>query len=263
MDIKENNSVSRWELLGSESIMLEVEYLSLEWFYRMENAIRITLPEISAEFDEFEILFETNTTEPHPIFSFLMTTSEQIYEFCVIQFDPINQEFYSYHYNEEVELDSKVLFSDLDEMLQYIYDSLLEFMDDHDENDDDLNFVDELEQEFLIYSDDDEEDVDLPLFDQGEEAVVYTTVDDENDIDWISNDKHLHIESNHLDHTHQFMIHLRMGVDPETGDGILYRNIVTKNEDDMEETVYYPFKEEEAAYMIDLLNDYLNYLNKH
>ncbi|MCU9614676.1 hypothetical protein OEV98_14120 [Caldibacillus lycopersici] len=228
---------------------------SLEWFTRLENAIRISLPEISSEFDEFGIHFETNTTEIHPTFSFYMDTGEYIHEFCVIQFDPVNQEFYAYHYNEEVELDSKVLFNELDEMLQFIYDSCVEFLEDFYE-DGDTEFDEEL---FLL--NDDNEPYEETL-DDGTD-LAYELAEEDPEIEWISNDKHIHIENNHFDDETQFMIHLKMGVDLQSGDAILYRNVITKSADgETEATNYFSFTLDEAAYISDLLDDYVTYHNR-
>lgn len=61
------------------------------------------------------------------------------------------------------------------------------------------------------------------------------------------------------------MIHLKVGMDKETGDGILYRNIlaVGDEDEDEEERMFIPFKPEEAEYIIQLMEDYLLYIEKN
>ena len=82
---------------------------SLEWFYRMENALKIKVPEVNGLMNDYVIEMTTDTTEYHPCFSFFVEMDDRLFEFCLIQFDPVYQEFYSYYYNEEFALDSKVL----------------------------------------------------------------------------------------------------------------------------------------------------------
>jgi|GEM_PF-512577 len=239
--------------------------MSLEWFSRMENAVRISLPDVCEEFDDFEILFDTNTTEQHPSFIFSIQTVDQTEDFCIIHFDPINQEFYSYHFHDEAELDSKVLFNDLDEMLAFIHASFHEHIGDIDDDilDEDLDDLDDtadiddfIDEDDLI---DDESDAVLTE-DEYEEIEYEGDVEDEENIEWITNDKHIHIEDHTPNYEGQFVIHLKLGIDQETGDGVLFRNTFVSGEDDEEETeekVLFYFKEEEAPYIIDMMNEYL------
>lgn len=87
----------------------------------------------------------------------------------------------------------------------------------------------------------------------------------EDDIEWISNDKHVHIETTNDLGRNEYMIHLKVGMDKETGDGILYRNIlaVGDEDEDEEERMFIPFKSEEAEYIIQLMEDYLLYIEKN
>lgn len=222
--------------------------MSLEWFSRMENAIRIGLPDLCEEFEDFEIIFDTNTTEKHPSFVFSIQMIDHIEEFCIIHFDPINQEFYSYHYHDEAELESKVLFYELDDMLDFIHASFHEHIGDMD---------DEWENEdYEEFDNDENEDY--------EEIEYEGDVDDEESIEWITNDKHIHIEDHTPNYEGEFTIHLKLGIDQETGDGVLYRNTYLTEGDDSEETeekVFFYFKEEEAPYLIDMINEYIKKIN--
>ncbi|WP_033828958.1 alpha/beta hydrolase family protein [Bacillus andreraoultii] len=223
---------------------------SFEWFTRMENAIRNNLPELSAKFNAHEIQLKTNSTELHPSFSFYMEDDEIIYEFCVIQFDPVNQELYSYYYNDEYELHSKVLFSELEEITTFVYDAFVEFLSEFDEELENDHAYDWNEED--DYFDEDYSN-ELPYSD--------IEVSDEN-IEWITNDKHIEIEQNWGEH--HYSIHLKLGVNIDTSDGLLYRSVLTENEEgeEIQETSFLSFKKEETSYLLDLLNSYVNHIGQ-
>lgn len=225
--------------------------MSLEWFYRMENAVRLSLPDLCEEFDDFEILFDTDTTLNHPSFVFSVETIDTEDQFCVIHFDPIHQEFYAFHYDIESDLESKLLFANLDQMLVFIHTSFHEFIGDYDEDIDYDRDVDELDEDCDDGETEDEyEEMEFAGGDLDEEL---------DNIEWISNDKHLHIEDHTADQETQHIIHLKLGQDIETGEGVLFRNTITKQgEEESEEAILFYFKEEEASYITDLINEYLN-----
>jgi len=221
-------------------------YLSnLEWLSRIEQAIRISLPEVSAKFDDYEIRLTVNTTKKHPSLSFYTEMDTIIYEFCTIHFDPVNQELYSYYLNEDFELNSKILFTELEEIIDFIYDAFFDFLDHVDEDDENVQAESSEENEQL------------------ESELPYSEIDViEENIQWISNDKHLEIEQNWNGGDH-FTILLKLGVNTENGDGLLYRSVIFEEDgNEVQETNFFSFKEEEAEYVIDLLNDYIRYLEK-
>ena len=53
-------------------------------------------------------------------------------------------------------------------------------------------------------------------------------VDDDSSIDWITNDKYIHIEDNTPSNHTKHAIYYKLGIDRETGDGVLARNTITK-----------------------------------
>ncbi|MFD1737095.1 hypothetical protein ACFSCX_11085 [Bacillus salitolerans] len=228
--------------------------MSLEWFHRMENATRLGLPDLCETFDDFEIMFDTNTTTFHPEFVFSIQTLDDVEEFCIVNFDPNNQEFYSFYFHEEANIQSKVIFGDVDELLGFVHASFHEYVGDIDEEDlfeQDMDDLDEgLSEETLLYGDDQEIEY---------EELVHSDEDDleelKEQVEWISNDKHIHIEDEDRD---QYSIHLKLGKDIETGDGVLYRHTIMKHDDqDIEDEMIFYFKEDEASYIADLLNEYL------
>ncbi|MFZ3587721.1 hypothetical protein ACOI1C_00295 [Bacillus sp. DJP31] len=223
--------------------------MSLEWFNRMENAVRIGLPDLCESFDDFEILFDTNTTTYHPEFIFSIQTLDDIQDFCVISFDPTNQEFFSFYYHEELDIQSKVLFMDADELLGYVHATFHEYIGDTDEDELFDEDMDELNDEI-----DDDEDLDF----EGLEFVGDNLDELKESIEWISNDKHLHIEDEEKD---EYSIHLRLGRDIESGDGVIYRHTILKHKDeDLEDEMIFYFKEDEAAYIADLFNEFMGQL---
>ncbi|MBE4909968.1 hypothetical protein IMZ08_18180 [Bacillus luteolus] len=233
--------------------------MSLEWFSRMENAVRVSLPDVCEGFEDFELLFDTDTTEQHPSFIFSVDLGEETYEFCVINFDTINQEFYSYHFDEVAELHAKVLFSNLDEMLSFIHAAFHEYLDEFDDEYEDLLEEDEddvLDDDMfgdVIYEGDSVYEGDV--FDEQDE-------DFEDEIEWISNDKYIHIEDNNPYQNVEHAISYRLGKLTDTGDGVLLRNTITReNGEETEEEVLLIFKEEEASYIIDLVSEYLSSMN--
>jgi hypothetical protein len=214
------------------------KYMSMEWFYRMENVVRQTLPDVCEDFGDVDVLFDTDTTEQHPAFVFSVFYNGVEDEFCVVRFDPNNQEFYSYHYDEETELHAKVLFANLDQMLNFIHASYHEYAEEIEVwNEDDEEFEDEVMSNSEIYS--------------------------ESHIEWITNDKYLHIEDNTRYSNMKQTIHYKLGIVKQTGEGVLFRNTITKqNGDESDEKVMMYFKEEEASYIVDLLQDYMAYHEK-
>jgi hypothetical protein len=223
--------------------------MSLEWFHRMENAVRIGLPDLCESFDEFEILFDTNTTTYHPEYIFSIQTVDDVEDFCIISFDPTNQEFFSFYYHEELDIQSKVLFMDADEVLGYVHATFHEYIGDIDEDELFEEDLDELDVELIEGISVDDDDFEGPEF-------VGDNLEELKDaIEWISNDKHLHIEDEASD---QYSIHLRLGKDIETGDGVIYRHTIMKHdEDDIEDEMIFYFKEDEAVYLADLFNEYM------
>jgi hypothetical protein len=223
--------------------------MSLEWFHRMENAVRIGLPDLCESFDEFEILFDTNTTTYHPEFIFSIQTIDDVEDFCIISFDPTNQEFFSFYYHEDLDIQSKVLFADADEVLGYVHATFHEYIGDIDEDELFEEDSDELDDELYeeVFNEDEDEF-------EGVEYIGDNLDELKETIEWISNDKHLHIEDEERD---QYSIHLRLGRDLETGDGVLYRHTIMKhNEEDLEDEMIFYFKEDEASYIADLFNEF-------
>lgn len=198
----------------------------MEWFFRMEQGLKARLPEIEEQ-DEVYIFFKSNPTEHHPTFSFFMEIEDEIYEFCVIQFDPVNQEFYAYQMYEEDEFDAKILFNDLEQLMEYVNDSYFEFRD------------------FMFINEDDER--------EGEELKIFDTSDDDGII-WITNDKHLHIEVGNPEENKTYSIHLKLGIAEESGDAVLYRSLIT---DEDRNEWYIHFKRDEVPYVIDMLQEYV------
>ncbi len=229
--------------------------MGLEWYHRMENAVRIGLPDLCETFDDFEILFDTNTTTFHPEFIFSIQTLDDVEDFCIISFDPKNQEFYSFYYHEDLDIQSKILFMDVDELLGYIHATFHEYIGDIEDGElmDDLGV--DLDEEFYeeVIDNDEDRDTDGPEFVGDDIEVLKET------IEWISNDKHLHIEDEGRD---EYSIHLRLGRDIETGDGALYRHTIMKyDEEELEDEMIFYFKEDEASYIADLFNEFLNKKN--
>jgi hypothetical protein len=228
--------------------------MSLEWFHRMESAARIGIPDLCETFDDFEILFDTNTTTYHPEFVFSIQTLNDVEKFCIINFDPNNQEFYSIYYHEDTDIQSKVIFGDVDELLGYVHASFHEYIGDIDEDDLLDEDFDELDENTTVtgYAD----DIEYQEHSSSDENELEEL---KQHIEWISNDKHLHIE----DEEHNlFSIHLKLGKDLETGDGALYRHTIMKHQDqDIEDEMIFYFKDDEAVYISDLLNEYLGQRN--
>lgn len=204
----------------------------MEWFYRMEQAVKARLPEL-AETEAVSIFFQSDTTEQHPTYSFFMEGNDEVIEFCLIQFDPVNQEFYAYEYDEDGELASKLLFYDLEQVMQYVVDMYEEFND-------------------FLFADSRNDFWDV------EEIAVPETLT-KGKIRWLTNDKHLHIETGNPDEHHEYSVLLKLGLDEENGDAVLYRRIMT--EEGNNESLLH-FKEEEVSYLIDMLEQYTEELYK-
>lgn len=198
----------------------------MEWFYRMEQAIKARLPEIG-ELEDIPIYFQSDTTEQHPSLSFLMERNDEVFEFCYIQYDPINQEFYAYEHDDDWDFTSKLLFYDLGHIMQYVEEMYTDFKD-------------------LLFNDLDDDEWAM-------EEIAVPEKFHNGAIRWLTNDKHLHIETGNPDEHHEYSILLKLGLDEEKGDAVLYRSVVT---DEGKNETLLRFKEDEISYLIDMLEQY-------
>mgnify|MGYP001352873369 CR=1 FL=1 len=80
-----------------------------------------------------------------------------------------------------------------------------------------------------------------------------------SNIRWITNDKHLHIETGNPEEHHKYSVMLKMGLDEENGDAVLYRSVISE---DGENEALLRFMEEEVAYLQDMLEQYSKEVNR-
>ena len=93
------------------------------------------------------------------------------------------------------------------------------------------------------------------------ETNLLAPFNDDEEIQWISNDKHIHIENNY-EEPNRLSIHLKIGVNKEFGDALIYRNVLSvEDSEEFEETDIFSFKREEAEYLLGFIQDYISYMD--
>ncbi|RFU66344.1 hypothetical protein D0469_17045 [Peribacillus saganii] len=230
--------------------------MSLEWFDRVSGELQDHLESICDKFDqEGGMTIERGAKHPRIEFYTELDDDERAY-FCTLFFDPHNEEFYMESVDPELIQASKVVLTDIEDIVDAVHESFHDFMDDDDmdeqfdmdapyetdvvyEMDDDHGESDDIE---YVYDLDDESDTELF----------------EIDVEWETPEVTAYYKENEVEVTYQF------GVVQETGDGVLRRinRIYTDDEDMIKDETNFMFSKEEAGTIIAMIASHMDSLSE-
>ncbi|PLS17173.1 hypothetical protein CVD28_14065 [Bacillus sp. M6-12] len=243
--------------------------MSLEWFDRVSGELQDHLESICDKFDqEGGMTIERGAKHPRIDFYTELEDDERAY-FCTLLFDPHNEEFYMESVDPEFVQASKVVLTDIEDIVDAVHESFHDFMDDDDmdeefemDTDYDTDAVYEMDTDYdtnVIYEvDDDYEDDDVEyvnvydIDDDSEETELY-----EIDVEWETPEVTAYYKENDVEVTYQF------GVVQETGDGVLKRinRIYTDDDDMIKDETNFMFSKEEAGTIIAMIASHMDSLS--
>lgn len=215
--------------------------MSLEWFDRVCSEMQDHLESICEQYDEIGHM-RIDRAAKHPKIEFYVEYEEEEREvFCILFFDPHNEEFYLEEFDLSAGETYRQILPDIEEILDAVHEIFHNYMEIEEEDDVIENGEDDIivDENADIY-DDDEPHV---MTDGGEYDVVV-------DVDWTTPEVLAYSYLDEIEVTYKF------GVIKETGDGILHRvnRIFTDNETIEDETNFI-FSKEEAGAIVELIEN--------
>lgn len=210
--------------------------MSLEWFDRVSGELQDHLESICDKYDQVGHI-SIDRGAKHPRMEFFIETGmdENSREyFCTLFFDPYNEEFYMETFDFDLEQTSRIILSDIEDIVDAVHDTFHGYMNDDE--------TDELEgeEEYFMLEDESGED---ELF-------------EEIDVDWTTPEVTAYAHEDEVEVTYQF------GIVQETGDGVLRRvnRIVAANDDLIEDESHFIFSKEEASTIIAMIANHMDSL---
>ena len=206
--------------------------MSMEWFNRVTSELHDHLNSICDKYDQVGHM-SIDQSAKHPRIEFFVETEDDERDyFCTLHFDPHNAEFYVETFDFEFEQQTRIILTDIEDIIDAIHDIFHDFITDDDLDDHDEEFVLEADDsgEYYLGEIDDAEFEELSVEWETPEVTAFQ-IEDEIEV------------------THQF------GVVSATGDGVLKRvkrfwsegNVLHKEESS------FVFTKEEASTLIALV----------
>ncbi|WP_070119306.1 hypothetical protein [Bacillus marinisedimentorum] len=196
--------------------------MSMEWFDRISGELQDHLASICAEYGE-EGIMAIEKGSRHPRIEFYTEVGEEHDTFCVLHFDPLNEEFYIETYDIELGLISRTILEDLEDIIEAVHESFHMYVNG--------------EGDFL-----------------GDEFEgVYEEIDIE--VDWETPEM-----TAYIDEEEEVEITYKFGVVSETGDGILQRvnRVVSADNELITDEFNFVFSKEEAGTIISLIASHMD-----
>ncbi|CAH0269523.1 hypothetical protein SRABI96_03651 [Peribacillus sp. Bi96] len=212
--------------------------MSLEWFDRVSGELQDHLQSICEKYDRNgSMIVERGSKHPRIEFYTELADNERDY-FSTLFFDPYNEEFYMESFEPDLGQVSKVILSDIEDIVDAVHESF-------------HNYLEEDDTDYEFDMDDDNDD---DLYDpDGEESDIY-----EIDVDWETPEVTAYIQDNEVEVTYQF------GIVQETGDGVLKRinRIRTADDDLIKDETNFIFSREEASTIIAMIASHMDSLSE-
>ncbi|PAW28792.1 hypothetical protein BKC07_11170 [Peribacillus simplex] len=202
--------------------------MSLEWFDRVSGELQDHLKSICEKYDRNgSMIVERGSKHPRIEFYTELEDDERDY-FSSLFFDPYNEEFYMESFDPDLGQISKVILSDIEDIIDAVHESFHNYLEE-DEDDDDLYDPD------------------------GENSDIY-----EIDVDWETPEVTAYIQDNEVEVTYQF------GIVQETGDGVLKRINRIRTADDglIKDETNFIFSKEEASTIIAMIASHMDSLSE-
>jgi hypothetical protein len=233
--------------------------MSLEWFDRVCGELQDHLESLCEEYDQVgQMSIERAAKHPRIEF-FVETEEEETYEldreyFCSLFFDPLNEEFYINSFDMDSGLTSKIILSDIEEIVDVVHESIHDFLNNEDHFTDDGVYV--TSEEDYEENCDDEVDYDEEYYQA--EQINTDEIFEEIDVEWETPEVTAFKHADEVEITYQF------GVIQETGDGVLKRiNRIWTTEDELiKDESHFIFSKEEANTIIAMIASHMNSLSE-
>lgn len=197
--------------------------MNLDWFDRVSAELQDHLTSICEKYDQ-EGHMSIDRAAKHPIIEFFVEDKEGNRDyFCTLFYDPFNEEFYTEEFDLQLEQTTRVILTDIDDIVDAVHES------------------------FHHYINDDEE----------EEELHETDVLDEIDVDWTTPEITAYAHEDEVEVLYQF------GIVRETGDGVLRRvnKVLTTNDELIEDESNFIFSKDEASTIIALIASHMDSLS--
>lgn len=211
--------------------------MSLEWFDRVSGELQDSLESICDKYDQNGgMLIERGAKHPRVEFFIEAGEDEREY-FTTLFFDPHNEEFYMESFEPDLGHVSKVVLSDIEDIVDAVHESLHDYV--NGEGMDEEVYADEEELEEL------DENGDIQLL-------------AEIDVEWETPEVTAYLEEDEVEVTYQF------GVIQETGDGVLKRinRIWTDDDDLIKDETNFIFSKEEASTIIAMIASHMDSMSE-
>ncbi len=210
--------------------------MSLEWFDRVSGELQDHLESICDKYDQIGHI-SIDRGAKHPRMEFFIETGmdENSREyFCTLFFDPYNEEFYMETFDFDLEQTSRIILSDIEDIVDAVHDTFHDYM-----NDDGNDEIEDEEEYFMVEGE------------SGEDELF-----EEIDVDWTTPEVTAYAHEDEVEVTYQF------GIVQDTGDGVLRRvnRIVAANDDLIEDESHFIFSKEEASTIIAMIANHMDSL---
>ncbi|MDW7613743.1 hypothetical protein SC499_03155 [Peribacillus simplex] len=212
--------------------------MPLEWFDRVSGELQDHLKSICEKYDRNgSMIVERGSKHPRIEFYTELDDNERDY-FSTLFFDPHNEEFYMESFEPDLGQISKVILSDIEDIVDAVHESFHNYLEE-----DDTDYEYELDDEY-------DESYDS---DGGGDSDIY-----EIDVDWETPEVTAYIQDNEVEVTYQF------GIVQETGDGVLKRinRIRTADDDLIKDETNFIFSKEEASTIIAMIASHMDSLSE-
>ncbi|MGY3312873.1 hypothetical protein ACV242_001369 [Peribacillus simplex] len=212
--------------------------MSLEWFDRVSGELQDHLKSICEKYDRNgSMIVERGSKHPRIEFYTELDDNERDY-FSTLFFDPHNEEFYMESFEPDLGQISKVILSDIEDIVDAVHESFHNYLEE-----DDTDYEYELDDEYDKSYDSD----------GGGDSDIY-----EIDVDWETPEVTAYIQDNEVEVTYQF------GIVQETGDGVLKRinRIRTADDDLIKDETNFIFSKEEASTIIAMIASHMDSLSE-
>ncbi|WP_438313905.1 hypothetical protein [Sporosarcina sp. FA9] len=178
--------------------------MSIEWFNRVTLELQEQLNSICEEYEQVGQM-KIDRSAKHPRIEFFVNTeSDERDYFCILFFDPHNNEFYVEMFDLEFEQQARIMLPDIEDIIDAVHFSLHDYI-----NDDSYLIIDD-EDEGIVEVDDNEELNIAKLF-------VTEEVHENHTVEWETPEMTAFQIAEKVEVTYQF------GVENATGKGVLRR----------------------------------------
>ncbi|MFC0472391.1 hypothetical protein ACFFHM_18360 [Halalkalibacter kiskunsagensis] len=205
--------------------------MALDWFDRVTEELQDDLESICEKYDQIGHM-SIDKGAKHPRIEFFVETEENGREyFCTLFFDPLNNEFYVESFDLDLDLISRTILEDIDDIIDAVHDSFHDYLDEED----DISDFYEVEADEVDFEDEEE----------------YETLE----VDWETPEVTAYIAENE-----EVEISYKFGVIQETGDGILQRinRVKTDDNDLIKDEFNFIFSKDEASTIIAMIASHMD-----